>query len=162
MYPKPRKVSMRWLTKRLDCTEEGRKVCGGLCCKMPNMYAYYRKEEIGKVPSPLRVYLEWDENEGMYRVKKLNDGRTCAFIDHCIENPDMKPIFCQLFPLKIDKNGNLVLHRFAPLHCPCYGRGEEIWKVMKDSIILAFGKEFYEREVVAKVRKQRRLYEYVS
>lgn len=152
-YPKPKKVSVKWLTKRLDCTANGRKICQGLCCKQPNMHAWYLKDEIDKVPKEYRKYLVWVEKEGMYRVKKQEDGRTCAFIDLCYENPEIKPIFCWLFPLKIDKNGNLVLHRWAPMKCPCYGKGEELWLIMKDSIIKAWGKEFYEKEVVAKVKK---------
>jgi len=162
MYPKPRKVSVKWLTKRLECSEESRKICQGLCCKLPNMYAYYTEEEIGKVSPLYRVFLEWDEKEGMYRVKKKGDGRTCEFIDLCLERPEVKPIFCWLYLLKLDKNGNLVLHCWAVLQCPNYGRGEPLWKGFKESIIKAWGEEFYEKEIVAKIKRQRRLDEYVD
>jgi len=160
MYPKPRKVSVKWLTKKLECTEESRKICDGKCCKLPNMYAFYTEEEIEKLPPERRQYLEWDEKEGMYRVKKYPDG-VCMFIDMCLANPDMKPAFCTLYPLKIDKYGNLVLHRWAVLHCPNYGKGEEIWKGFRDALVKVYGEDFYEREIVRKVKGQKRLVEYV-
>lgn len=137
--PRPMKVSKKWLKKKVDCTAEGRKKCGGRCC-MNGRYGTYGREEISKLPHELRDTLV---PKGEFYVVPTDEKNNCSFISTCLKHPEYKPLRCWLAPLKINKNNTLILQQFCTLHCPNYGKGDEIWKTLKNDLVYVFGSKFY-------------------
>ena len=103
-------INKKHLNFKLDCTGEGRFFCQGKCCKVEMSYGRYYPEEIKKLPKERREKLVL--KEGFYCSNKDKNGY-CEFLDFCYKNPDMKPLKCALFPLKISNEGKLYLARWV-------------------------------------------------
>lgn len=118
------KVSAKWLAKRHDCTLAGiTHRCHGACCKSP---AYW----------PPRAF------EGANQCGRLGP-QGCTFAD------DDKPITCHLYPLKLNKNGTLILHNRTTLPTGIckgnHGNGPPIIEAMENNLVAVFGRDQYER-----------------
>jgi len=151
-------VSAGLLKKNIDCTESGRKLCDGRCCKGHvnekqdgKVFVRYSKEELESFPKEVQkeVY--------KYISKDLivqNKDGVCVMIDFCLKNPKYKPIECKLFPFSINSNGKLIVDRWAIFHCPNFGRGKiSSYISLKDNLIDVFGEACY-KNIVKQVEKK--------
>lgn len=128
------------LNKIIGCTIEGRQICKGLCCRKTVGYGRFYPEEVNKLPKDMKRVLVQQGNE--YVAPSVNGH--CFFQNDCLKNPELKPIQCWLFPLRVMESGLLTVHRYAWFHCPCYKLGElPIWRNLRRDIIHVFGKRFY-------------------
>lgn len=134
------KISIPWLSKKVDCTPEGRKLCQGKCCTG----GYYHENELWRVPEGLRHMLV-KKDDGRYGTQPYPppNGR-CPLYDICMNNAIVKPQFCWLYPIVINKNGTMILSSWVVRNCPNYGKGEEAWISLKDNIIEALGQDTYD------------------
>jgi len=135
------RVSKKWLRKHVDCTPSGRTQCRGRCCKR-GRYGTFDRGEVTRLPEALRDKLE-PVDGNIHRVRLNRDG-DCGFLNICLFYPQYKPWRCWVAPLRFNRAGTLVLQRFCTLHCPNYGRGEEVWRSLKYDLIRVFGSAFYE------------------
>ena len=146
-HPEELKLS-KWLLYNLDCTLEGRKRCGGKCCKghtnnetKGQTHVQYMEDELKHLPVSFKEHII----DGVVQ----NRNGVCELIELCLKYPQHKPIECKLAPLTIT-NGRLVI-QYATIHpkagCPNFKKGNYVYITMKDNLIDIFGQEFYDRLV---------------
>lgn len=114
-------ISAAWATKHHDCTLEGIKArCGGKCCE--TSYCW-----------PPTAY-----------------GGRCGWLgdNGCTLSPEDKPVGCHLYPLLL-RRGLLQMHNIATMpNMVCHGNfnnGPMLIDALKDSLILLFGQDQYDR-----------------
>ncbi len=122
------KVSAAWSSKAHDCTLTGILArCGGACC-----YSV-----------PPRKY--WPSSAAN------RPDHACHYMgaQGCTLTPADKPITCLLYPLRLNKNGSLVLHHRTMYATSCcagnHGQGPPLIEAMEDSLVGLFGRPQYER-----------------
>ena len=145
------KISIKSLTKKIDCTPENRILCHtdfkkGMCCEgHPNHGNQYHKNEIKYLPPEVLKYV--DKNGVLKYVDNLSDKKNkCPIINICIKNQSVMPAVCALFPLAFNNNGRLIIRRMVWMRpCPFYGRGKPLYISMKDKFIELFGNNIYSK-----------------
>jgi len=138
------KISIKCLTKLLDCSEEGRNLCGGFCCLHHNetLLPTYSEEELIELPLGTKKYVR---NDG--KVDYDEKGQ-CKLLQQCTEDGRYRPVECKLSPLGFNNTGRLILKRWCWLiPCPRYGKGEPVYKSMKSCLVEVFGQEIYDKIV---------------
>lgn len=132
------KISIKFLSMKLHCSQEMRNACNGACCKGHNSVMLPTFSEGEKIIEEIKDYCF--ENK-----VKFDECGNCSLIDYCISDGSGRPIECKLAPLGFNKAGRLIMKRWAWFRpCPAYGKGEPIYISMRDCLIETFGKETYD------------------
>ena len=134
------KISVSWLLSPLDCDPVA---CGGRCCRKHsgNSTAHYHPEELWKVPEKLK-YLVTEDG-----TISCDSRGNCNLIPYCLENPEIIPTECRLFPLGFSKWGRLIIKKPAWTGmCPMYRTTDKpLYISMKQCLTEVFGEEIYKQ-----------------
>lgn len=151
-------VSVKLLSKNIDCTANGRKICDGRCCKghvntkqKGKIFVRYTKEELESFPEEIQKEIKTHTNN---ELVVQNEEGICSMLSFCLKNPVYKPIECKLFPFVFNKQGRLVVDRWAIFHCPNFGKGEPSYITLKDNLIDVFGNDCY-KSIVKQIEEKK-------
>ncbi len=134
------RVSWKWTIKKLDCTLSGiQKRCRGGCC--------------------------YKSHSGGWPRVRTDDPCHYLGAQGCTFAAEDKPLSCQLYPMRLNKNLTLVVHARAFLKGrPCrpnFNLGPPIIVALEDNLVPVFGHEQYDR-VRASILTERDSYFEVS
>lgn len=151
------KISTKWLTKKVNCTPEGLKLCEGKCCN--KLTSNVSKGVFVKIWDGLdNIPPEWQKYIDNNIVKNTNG--VCSLQPYCIDNPQYRPIECKLYPLNFNSTGRLILEQRCQFHCPNYNKGNiPIYIAIKDNLIDIFGITVYNnmvKEINGQVNKMKK------
>lgn len=143
-------------------------VCKGACCVDGDSGAPLMEDEVAKIEAVLPEVLPLMTDEGRAAVEAhgvavrdkdgdlgtpLIDGGACAYITYgddgcalCALQGRYKPVSCHLYPIRVEDYGEFTAvnyHQWDICHCAC-GKGEPLYKYLKEPLVRRFGCEWYE------------------
>ena len=130
------KVSVKWLQKLFNCTQEFIKsTCKGMCCEGG------KKILVSVLPEEEHLHSACGVVDGKLKAAEKGKCPYKAESGLCnVHGTPSKPLGCLVSPSTINKKGTLVVrHRYIMMKC--YGQGEPAYKTFKSSLVALFGEE---------------------
>lgn len=143
-------------------------VCRGACCVDGDSGAPLLEDEVEKIEAVLTEVLPLMTDEGRAAVETqgvavrdkegdlgtpLIDGGACAYITYspegcalCALQGHYKPVSCHLYPIRVEDYGEFTAVNYHEWDiCRCArGKGEPLYKYLKEPLVRRFGSEWYE------------------
>lgn len=142
--------------------------CKGACCVDGDSGAPLLEEEVAKIEAVLPEVLPLMTAEGRAAVEAqgvavrdkdgdlgtpLIEGGACAYVTYgpdgcawCALQGLYKPVSCHLYPIRVEDYGEFTAvnyHQWDICRC-ARGKGEPLYKYLKEPLIRRFGNEWYE------------------
>ena len=142
--------------------------CKGACCVDGDSGAPLLEEEVAKIEAVLPEVLPLMTAEGRAAVEAqgvavrdkdgdlgtpLIEGGACAYVTYgpdgcawCALQGLYKPVSCHLYPIRVEDYGEFTAvnyHQWDICRC-ARGKGEPLYKYLKEPLIRRFGSEWYE------------------
>ena len=142
--------------------------CKGACCVDGDSGAPLLEEEVAKIEAVLPEVLPLMTAEGRAAVEAqgvavrdkdgdlgtpLIEGGACAYVTYgpdgcawCALQGLYKPVSCHLYPIRVEDYGEFTAvnyHQWDICRC-ARGKGEPLYKYLKEPLVRRFGNEWYE------------------
>ncbi len=155
-----------------DCSQ-----CHGACCVEGDSGAPLLAEEVARLEAVLPQVLPLLSPEGRAAVESqgvavcdaegdlgtpLVEGGACAFVVYADDGTALcalqhlyKPVSCHLYPIRVEDYGEFTAvnyHRWDICRPAC-GKGQPLYRYLKEPLIRRFGQEWYE-ELLEQIKQK--------